>query len=78
MELRLTEKARDASIPTGSCVSPTRIAFSTKGTGTFRRTKKGYLLSIQIDHVEDSRCLVFYGEHTLQRGPQKKPPAKPE
>ena len=53
-------------------------SFFNKGTGTFRHTKKGYLLSIQVDHVEDSRCLVFYGEHTLQRGPQKKPPAKPE
>ncbi len=42
-------------------------SFFNKGTGTFRRTKKGYLLSIQIDHVEDSRCLVFYGEHTFQR-----------
>ena len=78
MELRPTGTARDASIATESCVSPTRIAFSIKGTGTFRRTKKGYLLSIQIDHVEDSRCLVFYGEHTLQRDPQKKPSAKPE
>ena len=53
-------------------------SFFNKGTGTFRRTKKGYLLSIQVDQVEDSRCLVFYGEHTLQRDPQTKPPAKPE
>ena len=53
-------------------------SFSNRGTGTFRRTKKAYLLSIQIDHVEDSRCLVFYGEHTLQRDPRKKPSAKPE
>ena len=53
-------------------------SFFNKGTGTFRRTKKGYLLSIQVDQVEDSRCLVFYGEHTLQRSPQKKPLAKPE
>ena len=52
-------------------------SFSNKGTGTFRHTRKGYLLSIQIDQVEDSRCLVFYGEHTLQRGPRKKPPEKP-
>lgn len=42
-------------------------SFSNKGTGTFRRTKKGYLLSIKIDDVQDSRCLVFYGEKTLQR-----------
>jgi len=53
-------------------------SFFNKGTGTFRHTKKGYLLSIHVDHVEDSRCLVFYGEHTLQRGPQEKAPAKPE
>jgi len=53
-------------------------SFYNKGTGTFRHAKTGYLLSIQIAQVEDSRCLVFYGEHTLQRGPPKKPPAKPE
>ena len=53
-------------------------SFFNKGTGTFRRTTRAYLLSIQIDHVEDSRCLVFYGEHTLQRDPRKKPSAKPE
>jgi len=53
-------------------------SFFNKGTGTFRRAKTGYLHSIQIDHVEDSRCHAFYVEHTLQRGPQKKPPAKPE
>lgn len=42
-------------------------SFSNKGTGTFRRTRKGYLLSIKIDDVQDSRCLVFYGDKTLQR-----------
>ena len=50
-------------------------SFSNKGTGTFRRAKKGYLLTVQIDQVEESRCLVFYGEHTFQRDPQKKSPA---
>jgi len=53
-------------------------SFANKGKGTFRRTGKGYLLSIQIDQVEDTRCLVFYGEHTLQRGPREKIPAKPD
>ena len=52
-------------------------SFSNKGTGTFRRTKKGYELSIHIDHVQDPRCLVFYGEHTLQREPLKKSAARP-
>ena len=53
-------------------------SFFNKGTGTFRRTNKGYLLSIQIDHVEDSRCLEFYGEHTFLRDPRKRPPQKPD
>ena len=53
-------------------------SFSNKGNGTFRHTKKGYLLSIQIDHVEDSRCVEFYGEHTFLRDPRKRPPQKPD
>jgi hypothetical protein len=53
-------------------------SFFNKGHGTFRHTSKGYLLSIQIDHVEDSRCLVFYGEHALQRDPRKRPLSRPE
>jgi hypothetical protein len=52
-------------------------SFSNKGDGTFRRTKKGYLLSIHISDVEDSRCLPFYGEHTLQRRSHKKGPTRP-
>ena len=48
-------------------------SFFNKGNGTFRHTKKGYLLSILIDHVEDPRCLVFYGEHICQRDQRKKP-----
>jgi hypothetical protein len=52
--------------------------FSNKGNGTFRHTKKGYLLSVQVDHVEDNRCLVFYGEHTFLRDPRKRPPQKPD
>jgi hypothetical protein len=42
-------------------------SFSNKGDGTFRRTGKGYLLSIHISDVQEPRCLPFYGEHTLQR-----------
>ncbi len=42
-------------------------SFSNKGDGTFRRAKGGYLLSIHIQDVQDSRCLPFYGEHLLQR-----------
>jgi hypothetical protein len=53
-------------------------SFFNKGTGTFRRTNKGYLLSIQIDHVEDSRCLEFYREHTFLRDPRKRRPQKPD
>ena len=53
-------------------------SFSNKGTGTFRRTKKAYLLSINIDHIEDPRCLVFYGEHTFKSAPRKNLPAKPD
>ncbi len=48
-------------------------SFSNKGTGTFRRTRKGYLLSIRIDQVKEPRCLEFYGEHVFQRDPRKKP-----
>jgi hypothetical protein len=47
-------------------------SFSNKGDGTFRRTKKGYLLSIHITDVQEPRCLPFYGEHTLQRHTDEK------
>ena len=53
-------------------------SFFNKGTGTFRRAKKGYLLSINIDHVEEPRCLAFYGEHTLQRETRTKSSARPD
>jgi hypothetical protein len=42
-------------------------SFLNKGEGTFRRVKGGYLLSIHIQDVQDSRCLPFYGEHLFQR-----------
>ena len=46
-------------------------SFFNKGRGTFRRTKRGYLLSIHIDDVQDSRCMPFYGEHLFQRRARK-------
>lgn len=46
-------------------------SFSNKGTGTFRQTKEGYLLSVQIAQVEEPRCLVFYGDHIFQRDTRK-------
>ena len=42
-------------------------SFSNQGSGTFRRSPLGYVLSIHIDHVHDSRCMIFYGDFTLQR-----------
>lgn len=42
-------------------------SFSNVGSGTFRRTQTGYQLSIDIDKVSDSRCMMFYGDFTLQR-----------
>ena len=42
-------------------------SFSNKGKGTLRKTKSGYLLSIQIEDVGEPRCLPFYAEHLLQR-----------
>ena len=42
-------------------------SFSNRGSGTFRRSPLGYALSIHIDHVHDSRCMMFYGDFTLQR-----------
>jgi hypothetical protein len=51
-------------------------SFSNKGTGTFKRTARGYALSIHIDEVNDPRCLPFYGDFTLQRTHKKKRPAR--
>lgn len=42
-------------------------SFFNKGDGTFRRAKNGYLLSIRIQDVRESRCLPFYGEHLFRR-----------
>ena len=41
-------------------------SFENKGTGTFKRTARGYALSIHIDKVNDARCLPFYGDFILQ------------
>ena len=51
---------------------PFQDSFFNKGTGTFQRTKDGYVLSIHIADVQDARCLAYYGEHTLQRKPREK------
>jgi hypothetical protein len=45
--------------------------FLNKGTGTFKRTARGYALSIHIDEVRDSRCMPFYGDFILQRSKRK-------
>lgn len=42
-------------------------SFSNRGSGTFRRARGGYGLSIHIDEVHESRCLPFYGTHVLRR-----------
>jgi hypothetical protein len=41
-------------------------SFSNRGAGSFRRTANGSALSIHIDDVHDPRCMMFYGEFTLQ------------
>ena len=42
-------------------------SFYNRGFGSFRRSQTGYQLSIDIDNVSDSRCMMFYGDFTLQR-----------
>ncbi|WP_265593082.1 hypothetical protein [Verrucomicrobium sp. BvORR034] len=37
-------------------------SFSNKGRGTFRTDQNGHWLSIQIDQVEEPRCLPFYSK----------------
>jgi len=37
-------------------------SFSNKGKGTFEYTKRGYILLIEIQDVQDPRCMMFYGE----------------
>jgi hypothetical protein len=46
-------------------------SFSNKGRGTFRKSGKGYLLSIGIEQVKEPRCLVFYGKHMFHRMERK-------
>jgi len=48
-------------------------SFSNKGKGTFQRSKKGFILEITIDDIQDSRCMMFYGEpFVLKRVAQKR------
>lgn len=42
-------------------------SFFNKGTGTFRWTKNGYKLSIDISEMRDSRCAMYYGDFVLKR-----------
>jgi hypothetical protein len=46
-------------------------SFSNKGTGTFRRTKAGYKLSIDITEMREPRCAMFYGGFVLKRVSRK-------
>ena len=47
-------------------------SFSNRGSGSFRRTTRGYALSIEITEVADPRCMMFYGDFTLHRVNPKK------
>jgi len=48
-------------------------SFSNKGKGTFQRSKKGFILQITIEDVQDSRCMMFYEEpFVLKRVPQNR------
>lgn len=38
-------------------------SFKNSGTGTIRLTGKDIIVSMQTTRVEDSRCLVFYGDN---------------
>jgi hypothetical protein len=42
-------------------------SFFNKGHGTFRWTKTGYKLSIDIADMRESRCAMFYGDFVLKR-----------
>jgi hypothetical protein len=42
-------------------------SFDNRGSGTFRRTAKGYALSITIQTVAEPRCMPFYGNFLLHR-----------
>ena len=41
--------------------------FENRGTGTLRNVPHGCWVSIDIKTVADTRCLVFYGDLTLER-----------
>lgn len=42
-------------------------SFSNRGSGTFRRAGKHYLLHIDISHLAEPRIIVFYDDIPLQR-----------
>jgi|GEM_PF-3107407 len=42
-------------------------SFLNRGSGTFRRAGKHYLLHIEISHVAESRIMSFYDDTPLQR-----------
>jgi hypothetical protein len=42
-------------------------SFSNRGRGTFRTDHNGHWLLIQIDQVEEPRCLAFYGKIRMAR-----------
>lgn len=42
-------------------------SFSNRGRGTFRTDHNGHWLLIQIDQVEEPRCLAFYGKVRMAR-----------
>ena len=48
-------------------------SFFNKGTGTFRRIKNTYKLSIDITDMQEPRCAMYYGDFVLKRISDKTP-----
>ncbi|HEY4283579.1 MAG TPA: hypothetical protein VGM62_10995 [Chthoniobacterales bacterium] len=69
-----TEKVKAASNLTVYFAFLSKTASQTKGATHFDVAKDGYLLSIDIEDVQDSRCLAYYGKHILQRNQRSKHP----
>lgn len=46
---------------------PYEDSFSNRGTGSFRRTRHGYRLIIDITHLREPRCDMFYGDWPMRR-----------
>ena len=42
-------------------------SFFNRGKGTLRRRRGRYRLSIEIEHMEDPRCAMFYGNFSVRR-----------